>query len=137
MKSPAKLVLVEDNPADVHLIRYAIEQTDPSIQLMHFEDGRTFLDYIDHHPDFRPGCLLLDLNMPMLTGHQVVKSLRANPSFNYLPIIIFTSSGNPVDVEQAYQLGANAYVRKPLEFEELVSILQSIADFWLRVNLLP
>ena len=137
MKNPATLILVEDNPADVHLIRFALEQTAPKVQLMHFADGQSFLQYLEDHPGFRPACLLLDLNLPMLSGHQILENVRRNSKFNYLPIIIFTSSSDLQDVEQAYRLGANAYVKKPLELDDLVDILQTITNFWLKVNLIP
>lgn len=137
MKNPAHIILVEDNPADVHLIRYALEQTEIRAEISHFENGELFLQFLEQHPEFRPSFLLLDLNMPLLSGHQVLESLRHNPVYNYLPVIIFTSSGSPSDVERAYNLGANAYVRKPLELDELVDKMRTLADFWLKVNLYP
>lgn len=137
MKNPAHIILVEDNPADVHLIRYALEQTGIRAEITHFENGRLFLQYLDQHPDFRPSFLLLDLNMPLLSGHQVLETLRQNPVYNYLPVIIFTSSDSYNDVEQAYNLGANAYVRKPLELDDLVQVMHTLVDFWLKINLYP
>lgn len=137
MKDSAYLTLLEDNPADVHLVSYALEQVAPSVQLRHFENGNTFIKYLEQHPRFRPNCLLLDLNMPIMDGHQVIAKLRSDPKFDYLPIIVFTSSAKREDLQRAYRLGANAYVRKPLELEELLAALRSIVNFWFHVNLLP
>ncbi len=137
MKSSAYLALLEDNPADVHLLAYALEQIAPAVKLKHFENGNTFFNYLRKNPNFRPGCLLLDINMPLMSGHQVIERLRSDRKFDYLPIVVFTSSAKREDIQKAYALGANAYVRKPLELDELITSVRTIIEFWFNINLLP
>jgi CheY-like chemotaxis protein len=137
MQQAAKLVLIEDNPADVQLIHYALEQAKASVEVVHFSSGSEFLQALDHFEADGVQCILLDLNMPQLSGHEVLKRLRQHNRHHRLPVIVFTSSSDPRDLKLAYDNGANAYVRKPVEFDELCRIVRIFLEFWMGINLLP
>ena len=132
--SPPHLLLVEDNSADVQLVQYALDQTNIPVKLVHFEHGRKFLEQLPAHLNDPIACVLLDLNMPFLSGHEVLERVRQDEKTRHIPIIVFTSSTDARDVAQAYRLGANSYVRKPNELDELCRVIQHIAEFWVATN---
>lgn len=134
MNHPASVFLVEDNDSDVQLITYAFQQTGTPVQITRFEHGKEFLSHLSQGNPKTPSCVLLDISMPFMSGHEVLEALRKLPLFQFVPIVVFTSSDNHTDIQQAYERGANAYVKKPNEFEDLCSVVQSIVDFWLKTN---
>jgi DNA-binding response OmpR family regulator len=128
------IIFAEDNPQDLQLFKYALAQVESSVQLIHYENGRDFLAAI---PDIYPpsiACVLVDLNMPYVNGFEVIESLRKNTDFQYIPIIVFTSTNSNEEKLKSYQVGANAYVAKPTELEELVNVVNHIVHFWVYTN---
>ncbi len=134
MDNPTNLIFVEDNPQDVQLFKYALSQVDTSVNFMHFENGRTFLEATTDLYPSSIACILLDLNMPFVGGFEVLETLKKTPNFQHVPIIIFTSTNSNEEKMKSYSLGANAYISKPLELEDLVNTVKSICDFWVNTN---
>jgi CheY-like chemotaxis protein len=136
-----KILLVEDNPADAHLVERALRKSVFTPLLSVVEDGIEAMDFLRRrgaHEGARcPDLILLDLNIPGKEGHEVLGELRNDPEFKELPVIIYTSSSAPKDVKTSYRLGANAYVRKPTDIEEFFDVISSIESFWLKTALLP
>lgn len=134
MDNPTTIIFAEDNPQDVRLFKYALSQLDTPVQLQHFEDGRQLLEAVADIYPATIACALVDLNMPFVDGFEVISALRANPDFQHTPIIVFTNTNSNEERTRCYELGANAYVPKPLEIEDLVKAVKSIFDFWVDTN---
>ncbi len=134
MDHPFTIIFVEDNPSDLRLFNYALSQIDTPVNLTHYEHGRAFLEAL---PTIYPAsiqCILLDLNMPFVSGWEVMEQLRQIPDYQHIPVIVFTSTNSNEEKQKAYELGANAYVSKPLEIDDLVVAVKRIVDFWVHVN---
>lgn len=138
------ILLVEDNPTDEKLTRRAFEKSRVANKLIVVHDGAEALEYLlpaeadratgDHS---RPAVVLLDLKLPRVDGLTVLKLLRADERTKLLPIIILTGSREDEDVLKCYALGANAYVRKPVDFDQFVQSVDLLAGFWLGLNEAP
>jgi two-component system response regulator len=136
---PSKqILLVEDNP-DLHqLTRHALGQED---EVVWARDGQQALNYLwargDHaarDPSEQPALVILDMNLPLLSGLQVLRQLRENPLTEVTPVVMLTSSSEPDDVRACYRSGANGYVAKPVAFAQYRRKVASLRDFWLGVN---
>ena len=128
------ILLVEDNPAEVALVEMALRTVAPHLQLIHCADGDSFLHHLQEERLDELACVLLDLNMPGLSGQQVLGQLRHNLHWRQLPVVVFTTSTHQRDVSMCYELGANAYVEKPLTLEAYETTLRRITEFWTGVN---
>lgn len=134
MDNPTNLVFVEDNPQDVQLFKYALKEAGANVNLVHYENGREFIAALPDLYLSNIACVLLDLNMPFVNGFEVLEKLKTDSEFQHLPVIVFTSTNSNEEKSRCYSLGANAYVDKPLELEDLVRIVKSICDFWVSTN---
>ena len=134
MDNPSTIIFVEDNPSDLRLFKYALDQVQSDIGLTHYEHGRAFLEALPAHYPSSIYCILLDLNMPFISGMEVIEQIKKMPDYSHIPIIVFTSTNTNEEKQKAYGLGANAYVQKPLEIDDLVIVVQRIIDFWVNVN---
>ena len=132
-----KVILVEDNPADVELTKLAFRNQAFPPEITHFTDGKAFLDFLRKTPLSHICYILLDLNMPKISGIEVLKALSTHPVWHKLPVIVFTSSSNPKEVNACYEQGANAYVLKPFDFQEYDKTIKAIHEFWCGVNIAP
>lgn len=137
----ATILLVEDNPADAELTRIAFESAKVKVNLVHVWDGVEALDYLRRQGEFADAgpvdLVLLDLNMPRLDGHQVLKAARADEALQSLPIVVMTTSGEATDVKAAYREHANCYVQKPVGLGALTKIVTEIEHFWFHIVCLP
>jgi two-component system response regulator len=138
------ILLVEDNPDDVDLTMRAFRKTELVSTVAVARDGIQALDYLfatgqhaDRDPAALPRLVLLDLKLPRLDGLQVLKRMRANPVTRTIPVVILTSSTEQRDLRSGYALGANSYIRKPVDFEQFVDALDHISTYWLEMNQLP
>jgi two-component system, response regulator len=141
------ILLIEDNFSDadltIRLTIRALKKGDPNLSITHLEDGAAALDYIFSQGDYsnvptrKPKLILLDLQLPKIGGHEVLKEIKMNEKTRIIPVIILTSSSHPKDVQSCYHSGANAYMVKPLDFDEYMNHVSEIVRFWLRVNYLP
>jgi two-component system response regulator len=137
VKNPT-ILLVEDNPDDVELTLRALRKgpTRCAVEVAH--DGADALDYLVG-PKSRPlpAFVLLDLKLPRVSGHEVLERIRREPRTRHLPVIVLTSSREPRDLERSYELGANSYVRKPVDFDDFLQAAEKLGAYWLEVNEAP
>lgn len=138
------VLLVDDNPDDVLLIRRAFHKANLLHPIHVAADGDEAVAYLSGQGGFAdrsqhplPVLVLLDLKLPKRSGHEVLEWLRAQEGLRRIPVAILTSSQEPVDVKRAYDLGANAYLLKPLEFEALIELVKATTLFWFILNEAP
>jgi CheY-like chemotaxis protein len=138
------VLLVEDNPRDVRLTQRAFARASLSHDLRVVRDGDEALAYLhredaykDPHTSPRPDVILLDLNLPRMSGHELLRCLKQDQRFRQIPIIVLTTSGRPDDVRLAYEAGANAYLLKPVEFARFTEVICHLGKFWLELVELP
>jgi CheY-like chemotaxis protein len=138
---PIEVLLVEDDPGDVLLIREAFEFNKVHNNLNVVSDGEQALAYLrregEHAEALRPDLVLLDLNLPRKDGREVLAEVKQDAELRTIPIVVLTTSEAEEDVLKSYQLHANAYVTKPVDFERFVSIVRQIDDFFVSVVRLP
>jgi len=132
---------VEDDPNDVLLIARAFRKADSSAQLRVVNDGEQALHYLGGMNSFAnreqfplPSLVLLDLKLPRKSGIEVLEWMRTRPLLKRIPVVMLTSSRQPVDINRAYDLGVNAYLVKPVNFDGLVEMVKMVDQFWLRAN---
>lgn len=138
------ILLVEDNPDDEALTLRAFNKSNLKNEVIVVRDGAEALDYLFGTGEFRgrdlsimPHLILLDLKLPKIDGLEVLKRLRDNPRTKFLPVVILTSSKEQEDIIQGYTLGANSYVRKPVDFNQFVIAIQQLGLYWLVLNEAP
>ncbi len=138
---PIELLLVEDSEPDVRLTMEALREAKVKNRLWVVEDGveaMAFLRQQDGHADApRPDLILLDLNLPRKDGREVLREIKSDDSLKRIPVVILTTSRSEEDVLRAYDLHANCYITKPVDFTRFMEVVKSIEDFWLTVVKLP
>lgn len=142
MGANESLVLVaEDSPDDRLLLREALAASNAACRVEMVEDGQKALDYLFGAAPFAdrrkfplPRVMLIDLKMPVKDGFEVLRGMRADERFLTLPALVLSASAEPADIEQAFRLGANAYLVKPSMLADLEELIKAIASFWLRFN---
>ena len=139
-----EILLVEDNPDDVELTRIAFTEAGSGYAIRVVTDGAQALDYLFARGEHAgrdindvPALVLLDLNLPKLNGREVLQAIRENPATRSLPVVVLTTSAEPMDVGSVYELGANSYIQKPVEFERFVDVVRQIGLYWLVLNQPP
>ena len=141
LSTPIEVLLVEDDPGDVLLIREAFADNKVHNTLTVVDDGEQALAYLRGEGPYagaaRPDLVLLDLNLPRKDGRDVLAEVKADPSLRTIPVVVLTTSEAEEDVLRSYQLHANAYVTKPVDFERFVAIVRQIDDFFVSVVRLP
>ena len=128
------ILLVEDNASDEKLTLLAFKQSGVANEIVVVRDGVEAISYVLAPDRELPALMLLDLNLPLLDGHEVLRSVRADPRARSLPVVILTASKEEEDISRSYALGANAYVRKPVEFGEFMEAAKTLGLFWLLLN---
>ncbi len=138
------LLLVEDNPHDVVLFRRVLGKLQLPLALQVVGDGDTAVSYLggasvyaDRQDYPLPAAILLDLKLPRRDGFEVLQWIRCQPGIRRLPVVVFTSSEAPLDVDRAYDLGANSYLVKPVGLPALQALVQTLASYWLGHNAPP
>lgn len=144
MKPVHAILLVEDNPADIKITERAIKESGVAVELVVVRDGEEAVDYLmrrgTHAGDTvwrEPALVLLDLNLPRMTGREVLERIRTTPALCMVPVVVLTTSRRHEDVQQMYAAGANTYIEKPQDFSRFVQVLQTIQHYWLDTALLP
>lgn len=139
--SPLKrILLAEDNPNDVELTLAALDEYNLANEVVVTRDGVETLDYLfqrgkfEGHANGIPAVILLDLKMPRVDGLEVLRQLREDPRFELVPVVMITSSREEQDLIRSYQLGVNAYVVKPVDFQKFVECIKQIGFFWALIN---
>jgi two-component system response regulator len=138
------ILLVEDDPDDVELTKMALEQNRIVNALFVARDGQEALDWLFREGDFTerdpnqiPSVVLLDIKLPKLTGLDVLERMRRDPRTKLIPVVILTSSKEETDVARSYELHANSYIRKPVDFEHFTKAVRDIGLYWLLLNECP
>ena len=138
------ILLVEDNPDDEALTIRALKKNNIGNDLAVVRDGAEALEflfctgaYADRDPNDRPQVILLDINLPKVDGLEVLRRIRADENTRLLPVVILTSSKEEQDMIRGYSLGANSYVRKPVDFDEFVEAVRQLGLYWLILNEAP
>ena len=141
--APAILV-VEDDPDDVFLIRRAFEKSGINNPIEVVEDGEQAIAYLSGRGEYAdrakhpiPALVLLDLKLPRIPGLSVLAWLRKQPALGRLSVVVLTASREAIDINRAYDLGANSYLVKPVSFDELTEVLKSVEHYWLSLNTKP
>lgn len=136
-----QILLVEDNPGDVRLTIEALRGAKVSNELHVVGDGESALDFLhrrgEHADAVRPDIILLDLNLPRLEGREVLTQIKSDPDLATIPTIILTSSSADIDIQQSYELHANCFISKPVDFTEFIAAVRSLEGFWLKIVRLP
>ena len=139
-----EILLVEDNPDDVELAVHALRRENLANHIEVARDGEEALDFLfcrgrhsDRSFDHQPRLVLLDLKLPKVDGLEVLKEVKGNPRTKAIPVVIITSSREEQDLVNGYQLGANAYIQKPVDFAQFQDVVKRLGLFWLVVNQPP
>jgi len=139
-----EIMLVEDNPDDAALTIRALKKQNIANKLIHLKDGAEALDFIygkgsytGRNIQITPKVILLDLKMPKVNGMEVLEKLKTDETTRAIPIVMLTSSAEDPDIEKCYQLGANSYIVKPVEFEEFTKAVAGLGMYWMLLNRPP
>lgn len=133
-----EILLVEDNEDDASLAIRALKKQNLANRLVHLKDGQAALDYImkniEQSPDNKPRVILLDLKMPKVNGIEVLEKLKADERTHSIPVVILTSSAEDPDIKRCYELGANSYIVKPVEFDNFSKTVVDLGMYWMVLN---
>jgi two-component system response regulator len=138
------VLVVEDSPADQEILRRAFRSVDNGCDLRMILDGETALSYLHQTEPYtrpssapQPDLILLDLNLPNLTGREVLERIRANPRIRHIPVIILTTTQAQQEVLECYRLGANCFITKPSSFQDFVELVRVTCAYWFQFAMLP
>ncbi|MCG6880590.1 MAG: response regulator [Deltaproteobacteria bacterium] len=144
MIKPASILLVEDNAMDVELILDAFKEARLDNKIQVARNGKEALQYMFGEGEFAnrkeyplPDIVLLDLNMPCVDGHEVLKKIKSTEKLKRLPVIILTSSKDEGDRAMSYDNGANSYLVKPVSFDNFLKVVKQVSEYWLTLNIKP
>ncbi|MCA9874902.1 MAG: response regulator [Ardenticatenaceae bacterium] len=136
-----EILLVEDNPDDVHLALHALEKNHLANRVEVVRDGAAALDFLFARGDYanrdihnQPKVVLLDLKLPKVDGLEVLRQVRNSPLLSHIPIVVLTSSDEEHDIIESYTLGVNSYIRKPVDFEQFMEAIRQLGYYWLVLN---
>ncbi len=135
-----RILLVEDNPNDVELTIEALGEHNIANMVDVVRDGEEALDYLYRRGQFKsrpngnPAVVLLDLKLPKVNGHEVLRTIRSDERLKLLPVVVLTSSREEQDLTESYKLGANAYVVKPVNFQQFMEAVKKLGIFWAIIN---
>jgi CheY-like chemotaxis protein len=139
-----EIVIVEDDPNDAELIARVLRKHNLANKLVHLKDGAEALDflfgqggYVHRNVDHIPKVVFLDLKLPKVNGIEVLRRIRLDDRTKNIPVVVLTSSTEERDLKDAYNLGVNSYVTKPIKFEEFAKTVAELGSYWLTLNKLP
>ncbi|MEZ4524546.1 MAG: response regulator [Desulfobacterales bacterium] len=137
----AQVLLVEDSEDDVELTLAALEDSKVKMDIHVVSDGISALRFLrkegEFHNKSRPDLILLDLNLPIMDGREVLKEIRDDPDLTDIPVVVLTTSQNEEDILKMYKLHANCYISKPVDFRQFTQVIRQIEGFWLQLVKLP
>ena len=138
---PIEVLLVEDNPGDVRLTREALKGGKIWNHLHVVEDGEAALAFVRQQGAYtqapRPDLILLDLNLPKIDGREVLSRIKTDENLKRIPVVVLTTSQAEEDILRAYNLNANCYITKPVDFDQFLKVVRVIEEFWLTIVKLP
>jgi len=137
--APFRILLVEDNPNDIEITRRALEKGQVKNELTIARDGQEALDILfgSRSKTSLPGLILLDLNLPRVDGREVLSRIKGDPELRRIPVIVLTTSADERDIQGCYRIGANSYIKKPVDMEGFLRAVQRLKDYWFEVVILP
>ena len=138
---PIEILLVEDNPGDVRLTREALKSGKVWSNLHVVEDGEAALTFLRQQGSYtyapRPDLILLDLNLPKKDGREVLSIIKADENLKRIPVVVLTTSQAEEDILKSYNLNANCYITKPVDFDQFINVVRVVEEFWLTIVKLP
>lgn len=137
MSNVVEILLVEDNHNDAELAIRALKKSNLANHLLHVEDGQEALDFIFGENNSMPRLILLDLKMPRVDGLEVLRKLKSDEKKRLIPVVVLTSSKEESDIVESYHLGVNAYIVKPVDFDQFVKAVIQVGLFWVVLNQPP
>lgn len=139
--TPVEILLIEDNPADIRLTIEGFKEARIANKMTAISSGQDALDYLHRRDKYagavRPDLVLLDLNLPGISGYEILEELKSDETLKTIPVVVLTSSEAESDILKSYQLHANCYVVKPVTFDGLKDVIESIDNFWFTITRLP
>jgi CheY-like chemotaxis protein len=138
--APVQILLVEDNPQDIEITRRALERGRVINELTVARDGQEALDILFGRAEgekTKPGLILLDLNLPKVSGLEVLEKIKADPKLKRIPIVVLTVSTREEDIVRSYDLGVNTFITKPVRFEDFIKAVATIEEYWIVIATLP
>ena len=138
---PVNILLIEDNPGDVRLTQEAFKEGRMTINLSVVMDGVEAIRYLKKEGEYSevtiPDLILLDLNLPKKDGREVLEEIKSDYDLKRIPVVVLTTSNAEQDILRSYNLHANCYINKPVDFDKFFDVIQKIEDFWLTTAILP
>jgi CheY-like chemotaxis protein len=136
-----RILLVEDNPGDVRLTKEALQSCKILHELVVVGNGQTALAFLRGEPPYahphRPDLMLLDLNLPIMDGRELLETIKNDPKLRNIPVVVLTGSAEQEDILRTYDLHANGYITKPVDTDRFFALIQKIEEFWVSVVILP
>ncbi len=142
-KSGITILMADDDDDDFLLTQKALAESKLLNKLCRVKDGEELLDYLRGSGEFahqdcaRPGIVLLDLNMPRKDGREALKEIKSDPQLQDIPVVVFTTSKAEEDIFKSYKLGVNSFITKPVTFENLIQVMQTLGKYWFEIVELP
>ncbi len=137
----ANILLAEDNEDDVVLMRHGFKLAKLAVDLHHVENGQECMNFLRKTGRYAnaptPDILLLDLNMPIMSGREVLAEMVADQKLNHIPVVILTTSAEDQDILSMYKLRCSSYIVKPVDFDQFLRVIRGIGDYWLTIVVLP
>jgi two-component system response regulator len=137
MQNEVEILLVEDNPDDAGLAIRSLKKNNLANRLLHLEDGQEALDFLFNDKNEMPRLILLDLKMPKVDGIEVLRRLKSDEKRRVIPVVVLTSSKEERDIVESYKLGVNAYIVKPVDFDQFAKAVSELGLFWMVLNQPP
>lgn len=142
-KKEIVILMADDDDDDFLLTQKALKESKLLNTLIRVKDGEELLDYLTGTNEYegksieRPGVILLDLNMPRKDGREALREIKSNPDLSGIPVVVFTTSKAEEDIYRSYQLGVNSFITKPVTFESLITVMQTLGKYWFEIVELP
>ena len=136
-RSAQQILIVDDSPDDFEATKRAFSKINLANTIQHASSGEAALAYLRSETEERPGLILLDLNMPGLDGRKTLDLIKRSPHLRNIPVVILTTSNDERDVRSCYDLGANTFIQKPVDFDGLISAVTRLKEYWFEIALLP
>ena len=141
MKAKPNILIIDDSESDTMLMEEAIKDTSIANNVYIVNDAHDALSFLNQEGQYqsspRPNLMILDLKMPDMDGHEFLERVKTDDEFNDIPIIVLSTSSDPVDIKKCYKLHANCYIEKPVNFLRFRKVISVINDFWLGITHLP
>lgn len=138
---PIHILLVEDNEGDIVLTTEALEEGKIANSLSVVRDGQEAINYLEKNEGFEdavtPDLVLLDINLPKINGHKVLKHIKSSKKLKYIPVVMLTTSSDEVDIQKSYKNHSNCYITKPVGINDFIKVISTIEDFWITIVQLP